>query len=149
MLQRCVALKNRPCESFRVTSPEHFVLSLLYFGVKAQLYFVNSSCMSLDKKTLLKIWLNPELNLTIFQEKKSRHIKNKLQHTVVSAGVTRLKPQVKKIDMSYPISIKGSPNLMNTFFQQFEKISSISLIGIWMVTYKKKETIIHAFDTHQ
>ena len=70
MLQRCVAIKNRRCESFRVTSPEHFVLSLLYFGVKAQLYFVNSSCMSLDKKTLLKIWLNSELNLTIFQEKK-------------------------------------------------------------------------------
>ena len=28
----------------------HFVLSLLYLVVKAQLYFVNTSCMFLDKK---------------------------------------------------------------------------------------------------
>ena len=34
------------------------MLSLLYLGVKAQQYFVSSSCMFLDKKTLLKVWLN-------------------------------------------------------------------------------------------
>ena len=34
------------------------MLSLLYLGVKAQQYFVRSSCMFLDKKTLLKVWLN-------------------------------------------------------------------------------------------
>ena len=34
------------------------MLSLLYLRVKAQQYFVSSSCMFLDKKTLLKVWLN-------------------------------------------------------------------------------------------
>ena len=34
------------------------MLSLLYLGVKAQQYFVSSICMFLDKKTLLKVWLN-------------------------------------------------------------------------------------------
>ena len=39
----------------------------MYLGVKAQQYFVSSSYIFLDKKTLLKIWLNPGLNLTIFR----------------------------------------------------------------------------------
>ena len=42
------------------------MLSLLYRLVKAQQYFVTSSCLFLDKKTLLEVWLNPGLNLTIF-----------------------------------------------------------------------------------
>ena len=46
---------------------EHFVLSFLFFKVKAQQYFVRSSYTFLYKKTLLKIWLNPGLNLTIFR----------------------------------------------------------------------------------
>ena len=46
---------------------EHFVL-LLYLGVKARQYFVSSSFMFLDKKTLLQIWLNPGLKLAIFRE---------------------------------------------------------------------------------
>ena len=41
----------------------HFFFS----EVKAQQYFVSSSYMFLDKKTLLKMWLNPGLNLTIFR----------------------------------------------------------------------------------
>ena len=47
------------CSSFVIYLPT-------YLGVKAQQYFFSSSCMSLDKKTLLKTWLNPGLNLTIF-----------------------------------------------------------------------------------
>ena len=43
------------------------MLSLLYLGSKAEQYFVSLSCMFLDKKTLLKIGLNPGLNLTIFR----------------------------------------------------------------------------------
>ena len=43
------------------------MLSLPYLGVKAQEYFVSSSCMFLDQKTLIKIYLNPGLNLTIFR----------------------------------------------------------------------------------
>ena len=43
------------------------MLSFLFFEVKAQQYFVSSSYIFLDKKTLLKIWLNPGLNLTIFR----------------------------------------------------------------------------------
>ena len=43
------------------------MLSSLSFGVKIKQYFVSSSDMLLDKKTLLKIWLNPELKLTIFR----------------------------------------------------------------------------------
>ena len=44
-------------------------LFFFFFEVKAQQYFVSSSYMYmfLDKKTLLKIWLNPGLNVTIFQ----------------------------------------------------------------------------------
>ena len=41
------------------------MLSCLYLGVKAQQYF--ASYMFLDKKNLLKIWLNPGLNLTILR----------------------------------------------------------------------------------
>jgi len=33
---------------------KHFVLSLPYLGVKAEQYFESSSCMFLDKKTLIK-----------------------------------------------------------------------------------------------
>ena len=44
------------------------MLSLLYLGVKAELSFVScDSCMFIDKKTLLKIWLNPGLFLIIFR----------------------------------------------------------------------------------
>ena len=42
------------------------MLSILFLRVKAQQYFVSSSCMFLDKETLLNVWLNPELNLIIF-----------------------------------------------------------------------------------
>ena len=45
----------------------YFVLSLPSLEVKAELYFVSSSYMLLDKKALLKIWLNPGLNVTIFR----------------------------------------------------------------------------------
>ena len=43
------------------------MLLLLYLAVKAQLYFVHSSYTFVDKKTVLNIWLNPGLNLTIFR----------------------------------------------------------------------------------
>ena len=43
----------------------HFVISFLFFEVKAQQYFVSSSYMFWDRKTFLKIRLNPGLNLTI------------------------------------------------------------------------------------
>ena len=43
------------------------MLSLLYLVVKAQQYFVTSSCIFLDEKTVLEIWLNPGLNLTMFR----------------------------------------------------------------------------------
>ena len=43
------------------------MLSLLYLGVHAEQYFANWSCMFLDTKNLLKIWLNPGLNSTIFR----------------------------------------------------------------------------------
>ena len=42
------------------------MLSLLYLLVKAQQYFVTPSCLFLDEKTLVEVWVNPELNLTIF-----------------------------------------------------------------------------------
>ena len=38
-------------------------MSLLYLGAKAQPYFVSSSCMFVDKKTLLKLWLNSRVKL--------------------------------------------------------------------------------------
>ena len=41
------------------------MLSSLNFEVKTQQYFVSSSDMFLEKITLLKIWLNPALNLAI------------------------------------------------------------------------------------
>ena len=42
------------------------MLSLPYLVVKAQQNFVTSSCMFLDEKAALEIWLYPELNLAIF-----------------------------------------------------------------------------------
>ena len=44
------------------------MLSLLYLGVKVQnCFFLARVAVSLDKKTLLKSWLNPGLQLTIFR----------------------------------------------------------------------------------
>ena len=43
------------------------VIISFFFEVKAQEYFVSLSYMFLDKKPLLKIWLYPALNLTIFR----------------------------------------------------------------------------------
>ena len=42
------------------------MLSLLHLIVKGQQYFVTLSCMFLDEKTVLEMWPNPGLNLTIF-----------------------------------------------------------------------------------
>ena len=39
---------------------QHFMLSLSYIGLKVQQYFVSSSDMILDEKTLIKIQLNPK-----------------------------------------------------------------------------------------
>ena len=44
----------------------NFILSSLNLRVKTQQYFISLSDIFLDKKTLLEIWLNPGLNLTIF-----------------------------------------------------------------------------------
>ena len=43
------------------------VIISFFFEVKAQEYFVSLNYMFLDKKTLLKIWLYPGLNLTNFR----------------------------------------------------------------------------------
>ena len=40
------------------------MLTLLYVGKR---YVVSSSWIFLDEKTLLKVWLNPGLKLTIFR----------------------------------------------------------------------------------
>ena len=51
------------------------MLSLLYLGVplgvKARQSFVSSSCLFLDKKTLLQIWFNSGLNVTNFRGTRS------------------------------------------------------------------------------
>ena len=57
---------------FRIYLPmhgleQHSVLSSLNLEVKTPQYFVSSSDMFLDKKTLFKILVNPGLNLTIFR----------------------------------------------------------------------------------
>ena len=56
------------------------VLSFLLFEVKAQQYFVSSRYMFLGKNTLLKIWLNPGLNLTMFRGMGPRWLKNNELH---------------------------------------------------------------------
>ena len=43
------------------------MLSLLYLRVQAQQYFVNLSYMVVDKKAVVKIWINLGLNLTFFR----------------------------------------------------------------------------------
>ena len=55
------------CVLLKVSILCYHYSSLWYLRVKAQHYFVSLSCILLDKKTLLKIWLNPGLNLTIFR----------------------------------------------------------------------------------
>ena len=44
-----------------------FSVIIFFFEGKAQQYFVSSSNMFLNKETLLKIGLNPGLNLSVFQ----------------------------------------------------------------------------------
>ena len=53
------------------------MLSSLNLGVKKQKYFLSSSNMLLDKKTVLKIWLNPGLNLAIVRGTGPRSLKEK------------------------------------------------------------------------
>ena len=48
------------------------MLSSLNFEVKTQQYFVSSSDMFLEKKTLLKIWLNPALFVSHSQDLKGQ-----------------------------------------------------------------------------
>ena len=60
-------------------------VSLLFLVVKAQQYFVTSSCMLLDEKTVLEIWLNPGLNLPIFRGTGPRWSLNRL--CLLSRGV--------------------------------------------------------------
>ena len=48
------------------------MLSFLFFEVKTQQYFVSLSYRFLDRKTLLKIWHNSGLNLTIFRIRGTR-----------------------------------------------------------------------------
>ena len=43
------------------------MLSLLYLRLQAQQYFISLSYMVVDKKMVLKIWLNLGLNLTFFR----------------------------------------------------------------------------------
>ena len=43
------------------------VIQLLYRGKKAEQYFVRLSCTFLYRKLLLKVWLKPGLNLTVFR----------------------------------------------------------------------------------
>ena len=47
---------------------QHFVLSFLFFEVKAQKYFVSSRNMFLDEKTVLKIGLILGYTQPSFQE---------------------------------------------------------------------------------
>ena len=46
---------------------KHFVLTYLYLRVRTQQYLVRLSYMFIHKKTVLKIWLNLDLNFTIFR----------------------------------------------------------------------------------
>ena len=60
------------CSPFCIYLPVHclvlHLLSFLFFRSKGTtVYFVSSSYMLLDKKTLQKVWLNPGLNFTIFR----------------------------------------------------------------------------------
>ena len=43
------------------------VIQLLYRGKKAEQFFVRLSCTFLYRKLLLKVWLKPGLNLTVFR----------------------------------------------------------------------------------
>ena len=45
----------------------HLALTFPFLKVEAQQCFISSGCMFLGKKALLKIWINPGLNLTIFR----------------------------------------------------------------------------------
>ena len=72
------------------------MLSLLYVGVKAQQYFVSSSYMFLDTKTLLKIWLNPLSKKRALQVSRRDLIVNKLTFATLktqpSQGIAFLSP---------------------------------------------------------
>ena len=56
-------------------------------SVKAQQHFTSSNCMFLGKKTLLKIWLNPGLNLTIFRGTEPREFPKTLKKKLNSMRV--------------------------------------------------------------
>ena len=62
---------------------KHFVLLLLYLVIKTKQYIVTSSCMFLDEKTMLEIWLNPGLNLTIFRGTGPRSLLQRVQKVMV------------------------------------------------------------------
>ena len=47
---------------------ETFFVIITVSRIKGSTFFVTSSCMLLDEKTVLEIWLNPGLNFTMFRE---------------------------------------------------------------------------------
>ena len=53
---------------------ETFRVIISFFQTKGTTVFVSSSYMFLDKKALLKIWLNPGLSLTIFRGTRPRYV---------------------------------------------------------------------------
>ena len=66
------ALGLRFCSSFSITLPmhcfgKHFVLIITMPQIKGSVLFCKLELRALSKKAGLKISLNPELNLTIFQ----------------------------------------------------------------------------------
>ena len=89
------------------------MLLLLYLVVKAQQYIVTLSCMFLDEKTMLEIWLNPGLNLTIFRGTRPRLIIcctvqprfNKPLYKVLSKAMIFFTPVIVKIYMKKTLDI--------------------------------------------
>ena len=122
------------CHDILFYLPMHcleIVLSFLLFEVKAQQYFVSSRYMFLDKNTLLKIWLNPGLNLTMFRGMGPRWLKN-------NDRVARRKCLVKRaVYTQYCLNLAVSENisLIPSFCQnqltQNEAITESARLSQW------------------
>ena len=107
------------------------VLSFLLSEVKAQQYFVSSRYMFLDKNTLLKIWLNPGLNLTMFRGMGPRWLKN-------NDRVARRKCLVKRavytqycLNLAVSENISLIPPLCQNQMTQNEAITESARLSQW------------------
>ena len=107
------------------------MLSLWYLLVKAQQHFVTSSCMFLDEKTVLEIWLDLGLNLTIFRGT-GPNIYQSIKKKMIEL-LRRLTTQRKFLSLKWHDNLLGVMYIVQywIFSLLFSHVYGFSFFSLW------------------